>query len=320
LFGAVSAQYFSAGWAPGQPVQQESATEWSPNQGVPRNAQPRQQTSFDWTKLLTDGPVGSLFEKAGINITKNIEDAALKEANRWDKRIPLITDDNYDNLVVNETLTEEEEKERIWFIVITTAKGQTGHFSEMVDTTFDAAYNATVNEDDLKNVRWGRIDYVDVTALTTKWGVWQGPRIVVVSERGRTLRFFKPSQVTISIESTRGFLQAERWKQEEPWATSWAPGGSNEWIMDWFAWALSKYYNAISSVPKWLLLITTGSAGTLIINLIHKNEPAPAKQRPVQQAPTATVQATPSKPAEAAGTSSGTPTTKSKGKQRKGKK
>jgi hypothetical protein len=118
LFGAVSAQYFSAGWAPGQPVQQESATEWSPNQAVPRNAQSRQQTSFDWTKLLTDGPVGSLFEKAGINITKNIEDAALKEANRWDKRIPLITDDNYDNIIVNEALTEEEEQERIWFIVM----------------------------------------------------------------------------------------------------------------------------------------------------------------------------------------------------------
>jgi hypothetical protein len=55
----------------------------------------------------------------------------------------------------------------------TTAKGQTGHFSEMVDSTFDAAYNATVNEDDLKNVRWGRIDYLEVTALTTKWGIWQ---------------------------------------------------------------------------------------------------------------------------------------------------
>ena len=30
----------------------------------------------------------------------------------------------------------------------------------------------TLIENDLPNVRWGRIDYMSVTYLTTKWAVW----------------------------------------------------------------------------------------------------------------------------------------------------
>lgn len=43
----------------------------------------------------------------------------------------------------------------------------------MFDEMFDEAYDISAKEDDLPHVKWGRIDYVDVTALTTKWVVWQ---------------------------------------------------------------------------------------------------------------------------------------------------
>lgn len=189
LFGAASAQHYTAGWSPGQPADQPSAGEWSPDQST--HSQPAQQAGlFDFSKILTSGPVNSLLLKAGVNITKNLEDAAEKEDKRWDKRIPLITDDNYEALIVNETLTEEEEKNRVWFLIMyvlqssyfcritdlapsTTAKSQTGAFSELVDASFDEAYDLAVNENILPNVRWGRIDYLEVTALTTKWVVWQ---------------------------------------------------------------------------------------------------------------------------------------------------
>ena len=36
----------------------------------------------------------------------------------WDERIPLITDENYGELIVNETLTAQEERERIWFLIV----------------------------------------------------------------------------------------------------------------------------------------------------------------------------------------------------------
>ncbi len=45
--------------------------------------------------------------------------------------------------------------------------------SRFVDGEFDKAFNLTMHENDLPNVRWGRIDYMNVTALTTKWVVWR---------------------------------------------------------------------------------------------------------------------------------------------------
>ena len=49
---------------------------------------------------------------------------------------------------------------------------QQGGLSKLIDRQFDAAYNESVIEGDLPDVRWGRIDYMAVTYLTTKWAVW----------------------------------------------------------------------------------------------------------------------------------------------------
>ena len=63
--------------------------------------------------LLTSGTVASLFAKLGINITKTLE-----RPNHWDERIPLITDDNYHDIIVNEPLADEELQDRTWAIIM----------------------------------------------------------------------------------------------------------------------------------------------------------------------------------------------------------
>ena len=50
---------------------------------------------------------------------------------------------------------------------------QQGGISRLVDEQFDAAYNESVIAGDLPDVRWGRIDYMNVTYITTKWNIWQ---------------------------------------------------------------------------------------------------------------------------------------------------
>jgi hypothetical protein len=67
--------------------------------------------------MLSNGPVSQLFNRWGINITERLE-AAKANTEIWDSRIPLITDDNYNDLIVNEVLTTEEEKDRVWFLVM----------------------------------------------------------------------------------------------------------------------------------------------------------------------------------------------------------
>ena len=49
---------------------------------------------------------------------------------------------------------------------------QNNAISKVVDKAFDDAYNMTVVAGDLPNVRWGRVDYMSVTYLTTKWNIW----------------------------------------------------------------------------------------------------------------------------------------------------
>jgi hypothetical protein len=45
--------------------------------------------------------------------------------------------------------------------------------SSYFDRTYDGAYNLTLEAADAPNVRWGRIDYLDVTEITTRWVIWK---------------------------------------------------------------------------------------------------------------------------------------------------
>ena len=126
---SVYAQYFSAGWQPGQKVVQGEADgrEWTPGDNPEERpppppdsgAAPPADTPFQWSKLLTEGPIGNALLKVGLNYSAAREEAERRKANMWDKRIPLITDDNYGSVIVNETFANEvEERERVWFLIV----------------------------------------------------------------------------------------------------------------------------------------------------------------------------------------------------------
>jgi hypothetical protein len=121
LVSSSSAQYFSAGWNPGQ-KQPETQSQAEPTTNPSPIAEPVKITplsllkSFDINKILTSTPSVALFNRFGINITEKIEASLL--SNIWDQRVPLISDDNYDDLVINEIMTEQEEIDRVWIIVV----------------------------------------------------------------------------------------------------------------------------------------------------------------------------------------------------------
>lgn len=45
--------------------------------------------------------------------------------------------------------------------------------SALLDKHFDGAYNISLSAQDIPHVRFGRVDYLTVTELTTKWVVWK---------------------------------------------------------------------------------------------------------------------------------------------------
>ncbi|KAH0587995.1 hypothetical protein J132_10436 [Termitomyces sp. J132] len=320
---SVKAQYFSAGWTPGQPEPTPA------NNGIPQElghkvAPQGSATSisnlFDITTLLSSSLSVSLFSKLGINITERLE-SALEKTKVWDKRVSLITDDNYHDLIVNEPLTPQEEQDRTWIIVISVTSGRQDGMSLFVDTIFDEAFNETVVAGDLPNVRWGRIDYLNVTSVTTKWCVWHAPYLVVLKDRGRTLRFYRPGNLRLRADALRSFLQNEEWMLTTPWSSVWAPGGDREWILDYLALIMTKIYNVVILFPRWLLFIISGSIASVVINFLHKPPPTPAAstQRQNQTTPAAVTSVQPSADAIANSTANSSSTNPTKRKKVKGK-
>lgn len=122
----LSSAYFSEGWQPGQPVTKYlTATSSAPN-AVPTapgvKAPPKEP--FDWKKfkfehLLTGGPIGTFVQGLGLNLTERLEKAREGIPSRFNEAIPLITDDNYESMLFNETFSSpQEEADRVWVILV----------------------------------------------------------------------------------------------------------------------------------------------------------------------------------------------------------
>ena len=89
----------------------------------------------------------------------------------------------------------------------------------------------------------------------------RAPYLVVLKDRGQTLRFYRPGNIRLDPEILRKFLQQDAWEQTQPWSSSFGPGGrkcallslsvqsigltlwSSEYILDYLARALTKIYN-----------------------------------------------------------------------------
>lgn len=57
----------------------------------------------------------------------------------------------------------------------------------------------------------------------------------------------------------------------------------SEWIMEYLATWLATIYNNLVVIPKWLLYVITGAAGSVVIGLLHRSpkKPAAPKSKPL---------------------------------------
>lgn len=118
---SVRAQYFSEGWRPGQPAA-PAATQGAGGAPAYRPGAQAGEAApavapFDFKNMLATGPIGSLLAKAGVNLSQSLN-TTEQMAQWWDPRIPLIHDDNYEEIIVREELTPAEEAVRTWFLIM----------------------------------------------------------------------------------------------------------------------------------------------------------------------------------------------------------
>jgi len=311
----VVAQYISEGWKPGQPLTRDvppaaHTPGARPDGGnIPAKKEQRSLGSFfDLSRLLETGAVSSLLGKAGINVTESLKEARAK-ASPWDERIPLINDDTWGDMVLNEPLTAEEEEKGLWFLIITaTGGGPSGGMSKVLDEQFDEAYNITQEQGDLPFVKWGRLDYYNVTYLTTKWNIWQAPYLMVSRDRGQTLYFYKANNIKLGTQILRDFLLEETWRTSVKWDSPFAPGQQYEFVMHYIALGMRKVYDILIVVPRWIMMLMSGAVASLFMRVLHRNPEAGATPEnddkkketkseitPATNNPTAATTATPSK-------------------------
>ncbi|KAG9218767.1 hypothetical protein CCMSSC00406_0001119 [Pleurotus cornucopiae] len=278
---STAAQYFSDGWSPGQSRQTVSTADTPAPTYTPAEPVAGEKPKGGLIEqILSSGPLSSIFQRAGINISERL-DEALSRTSYWDDRIPLITDENYGDLIVNETLTAEEEAKRTWFLVVTVTSSKQDGVSKILDDIFDSAFNQSQIAGDIPHVRWGRIDYLNVTAITTRWAVWHAPLLVVLRDRGQELRFYRPHQLNLKAEAMLEFLKHDGWQATPPWSSAYAPGGSREYLMEYLAVVLTRIYNVTVLIPNWMLLLLSGGVASVLLKFLHRN-PAPSVTSPRQ--------------------------------------
>jgi hypothetical protein len=56
--------------------------------------------------------------------------------------------------------------------------------------------------------------------------LYSAPSLVLVKDRGKTLRFYRPQQLRLKDDALLQFLKVDGWKSTPPWSSSYAPGGS----------------------------------------------------------------------------------------------
>ena len=54
----------------------------------------------------------------------------------------------------------------------------------------------------------------------------RAPYLVILKDRGKTLRFYRPRNLRLQEDALRDFLKTDGWKVTPPWSSSYAPGGS----------------------------------------------------------------------------------------------
>jgi hypothetical protein len=113
----LASAYYSSGWSPDGTQAADTPTPLVEDDahGAPIPAVTASPGSFDWTDFLQKGPIGSLFQLAGIDVTQHLDAAKQRAAQKpYDTRVPMITDENYESLI----LDPANGNDKTWFLIV----------------------------------------------------------------------------------------------------------------------------------------------------------------------------------------------------------
>ncbi|MBW0481087.1 hypothetical protein O181_020802 [Austropuccinia psidii MF-1] len=208
-----------------------------------------------------------------------------------------ITDDNYQDVIQSELDSIKpgwgSDDQTVWVISVVA----TDRVSIIFEDTFDQlASNSSLaihppppkQRDDqvtisqLKpddpylfnpNIRFGRIDYMGKTdVILTKWLIFKCPVMVVISNRGKELRFFKTGHSSPTSEVLGDFIRQGRWKLKPVWNSTFSPGNSKEWVLASLGQIFQTFHTLTDKAPGWLLMLVTSMLGSSLMQWLHTGQ------------------------------------------------
>lgn len=131
-------------------------------------------------------------------------------------------------------------------------------------------------------IRFGRIDYMAKTDfILTKWLIFKCPVLVIITNRGNDLRFFKTGSVPPTADHLGDFLRHERWLMKPTWNSTFSKGNAGEWVVTLAARMFQALHLLTDRVPGWMLMILSSMLGTSLMQWLHK--PQPKRAHPTQK-------------------------------------
>ncbi|PLW43399.1 hypothetical protein PCASD_07508 [Puccinia coronata f. sp. avenae] len=123
-------------------------------------------------------------------------------------------------------------------------------------------------------LRFARIDYMGSTDfILTRWLIFKCPVLVVITKRGKEIRFFKTGAVPPTAEHLGSFLREERYLLKPVWNSTFSQGNSGQWVVILMGKGFQGFHMLTDRVPGWLLMIVTSMLGTSLMQWLHKSTP-----------------------------------------------
>ena len=116
---------YTEGWRPGQPYTKYITGTSAAGSSTPTKAADAppvkpwsiKDIKFTLEDVLAKGPISNILQKFGYNVTAQLEKAREGIPPRFTTAIPLLSDINYEEELLNERFSSpEEEDRRVWAI------------------------------------------------------------------------------------------------------------------------------------------------------------------------------------------------------------
>ncbi|WWC66957.1 uncharacterized protein I206_100864 [Kwoniella pini CBS 10737] len=224
-----------------------------------------------------EGVVGIV--KRLIKVAINGQDAISFIKRDTEDGITRLTDDNYVDLVEHPLVQGLDDE--VWVVLV---------HGRLTDPSTDVVLEYHKNASDLikkdlelSNYKFARLDYLSSWKTCTKWLLMKPPTLVIISEKGKNIRFIPLPSLGKEPENLYKVLKDKMYEVILPWNTKWSPNGDRAYLIEYYITTQEKITKLTHGIPNWMILGLTGIISQQVMSWLHSSNPSNSTKKVVRQ-------------------------------------